>query len=112
MRKTKHTLTAIGIVLAIVLVGTWAFAGPWGMAPWMTSWGFGMGWFGIILRAAFWIGAIVAIVFLIRWLIVSPSPRGGRASSEDSALVILKRRYAGGEINKEEFRGKMKDLGY
>jgi Spy/CpxP family protein refolding chaperone len=31
MRKTKNTLTAIGIVLAIVLVGGWAFAhGPWG----------------------------------------------------------------------------------
>ena len=31
MRKTKNTLTAIGIVLAIVLIGGWAFAhGPWG----------------------------------------------------------------------------------
>ena len=31
MRKTKHTLTAIGIIVAIVLVGGWAFAhGPWG----------------------------------------------------------------------------------
>jgi hypothetical protein len=31
MKRTKNTLTAIGIVLAIVLVGSWAFAhGPWG----------------------------------------------------------------------------------
>ncbi|MFQ6079541.1 MAG: Spy/CpxP family protein refolding chaperone [Thermodesulfobacteriota bacterium] len=30
MRKTKSTVTAIGIALAIVLVGGWAFAhGPW-----------------------------------------------------------------------------------
>lgn len=31
MKKTKGTLTSIGIIVAIVLVGSWAFAhGPWG----------------------------------------------------------------------------------
>jgi Spy/CpxP family protein refolding chaperone len=31
MRKAKNTLTAMGIMVAIVLVGSWAFAhGPWG----------------------------------------------------------------------------------
>ena len=31
MRKTKNMLAAIGIIVAIVLVGGWAFAhGPWG----------------------------------------------------------------------------------
>jgi len=35
----------------------------------------------------------------------------GRVSRSDSALEILRQRYARGEINKEEFEGKKKDLG-
>lgn len=82
----------------------------WGMGPGMMGWGYGMGWFGMILMVAFWIAVIVGIVFLIRWLAVSS--RGHKTSLEDSPLEILKRRYARGEINKEEFDQKKKDLGY
>ena len=70
----------------------------------MMGWGYGMGWFWTILMAAFWIAVIVGIVFLIRWLVLSTGTVGRRARSEDSALEILKRRYARGEINKEGVR--------
>ena len=33
-----------------------------------------------------------------------------RNGGHDSALEILRQRYARGEINKEEFEGKKKDL--
>jgi putative membrane protein len=81
--------------------------GGWGHGPWMMGGGYGGGWFGGIFMIVFWIVVIVGIVFLIRWLV--QSTRGGAGSAE-SALEILKRRYANGEINKKEFEQKKKDL--
>ena len=82
----------------------------WGHGPGMMGWGYGMGWFGSILMVAFWVAVIVGMIFLIRWLVVSTRGGVSGARSEDSALEILKRRYARGEINKEEFEEKKKDL--
>jgi putative membrane protein len=47
----------------------------------------------------------VAVVLGIRWLIAQ-----GKESRTNSALEILRQRYARGEINKEEFETKRKDL--
>ena len=73
------------------------------------NWGYrgAMGWYGWIgpaLMLVFWAAVIVAIVFFIR--------RQGRASlpRDESALDILKERYARGEINKEEYEQKKSDL--
>jgi putative membrane protein len=88
--------------------------------------GWGMGWFGMIFMLVFWVLVIVAIVYLIRWLAVS-SRTGGRegrhwgaqtggregrhwGAHEDSSIEILKKRYARGEIDKEEFEEKRKVL--
>ena len=91
--------------------GQWGGHG-YGMGPGMMGWGYGMGWFGMIFMAVFWIAVIVGIVFLVRWLMLSTGTGSHRAGLEDSALEILKRRYARGEINKEEFVEKKKDLEY
>jgi putative membrane protein len=56
-----------------------------------------------------WVGAIIVIVLLIRWLLASGA--GGARRGEESALDILKKRYARGEINKEEFEEKRNGLG-
>jgi putative membrane protein len=54
----------------------------------------------------FWAAVITGGVFLVRYL-----ARQGRAEGhEHSALEILKRRYARGEIEKDEFEAKRKDL--
>jgi putative membrane protein len=98
------------LVFAKEVIAQWRGYGGWGMGPGMMGWGYGMGWFGPILMIAFWIAIIVGIVFLIRWLVVSTGTGSRRASSEESALEILKRRYARGEIEKEEFEEKRKSL--
>jgi putative membrane protein len=75
----------------------------------MYGYGYGGGdWVWIIIRLIFWIAIIVGIVFLIRWMIISTKTAHG--GSGDSALEILKRRYAKGEINKEEFEQKKRDI--
>ena len=74
------------------------------------GWGYGMSWLSHIFMAAFWIAILIGIIFLIRWLIVSSRPGSFKGGREDSALEILKRRYARGEIEKNEFEEKKRDL--
>jgi len=54
---------------------------------------------------AFWVVVIAGVVLAIRWLVTQ-----GRESRPDSALEILRQRYARGEINKEEFDARKRDL--
>jgi putative membrane protein len=77
----------------------------------MWGWEYHGGLFSIILIGLFWIAVVVAILFLIRWLMVSTRHKNCKARETDSALEILRIRYAKGEINKEEFEEKKKDLG-
>lgn len=71
----------------------------WGM---WGAWGLGM----MLIVMLFWGLAIVGIVLGIRWLITQ-----GKASRPDAAVEILRQRYARGEINKDEFDAKKRDLG-
>ena len=78
------------------------------MGPGMMG-GWGMGWFGSIFMLVLSVLVIVGLVFLIRWLI--QTTKGGAEVTRGSrALDILKERYARGEINKEEFEEKKRDL--
>lgn len=62
----------------------------------------GIGLSGMIL---FWGLLTAGTVFLIRWFI-----RETVIKREDSALEILKKRYARGEINKQEFDERQRDV--
>ena len=73
------------------------FGMPYGM---MNGYGmgYGIGIFGLI----FLILVIIGLVLFIRYI--------WERKEQESALDILKKRYARGEINKEEFEEKKKDL--
>src|SRR3989344_4252648 len=74
----------------------------------MMNFGFGpFGGFGWIFMIVFWGLVIWAIVALIRWL---TSQSHGTNTHGKSALEILQERYARGEIDKQEFETKKKDL--
>ncbi|PKN61718.1 MAG: electron transporter RnfE [Deltaproteobacteria bacterium HGW-Deltaproteobacteria-15] len=75
----------------------------------MMDWG--MGWFGGIFMLIFWILVIIGLVFLIKWLVQNTRAGSSSPRSESSrALDILKERYARGEIDKQEFEEKKRDL--
>jgi putative membrane protein len=67
----------------------------------------GLGELGAIIT---WILVIVGIFILVKWLTERGGGVGKQTPGEDSAHEILKRRYAKGEIDKEEFEQKKKDL--
>jgi len=106
----KTAIIILGVLFGLVRNGLAQRWWYWGhMGPGTEGWGYGAGWIWSIIMLAFWIAVIVGLVFLIRWLVISTGV-GGRARPEESALEILKRRYARGEIDKQEYEEKKKDL--
>ncbi len=73
----------------------------------MGGWGHWWNWLGAGYLFLFWVLVIVGIIFFVKWL-----ARQGRPAEpkKEDALDILKMRYAKGEINKEEFEQKKKDI--
>ena len=69
--------------------------------------GWGMG-FGGPFMIVLWVLVIVGVVVLVKWL-VDPSS-AGKGTRDKSALEILRARYARGEINREEYEEKRRDL--
>ena len=74
----------------------------------MFGWGFSI--FGMFLMLVFWVLVIAGIVLVVKWLVEQGRQPGGPRPSGESALDILKKRYAQGEIGREEFETKKRDL--
>lgn len=99
--------------LLIVALGVWGMSARWGgyyrgwMGPGMMG-GYGGGWLMALIMLVFWGFVVWGIIALVR---------GGRhhhyiesSHGNESALEILKRRYANGEITKDEYEQKKKDI--
>lgn len=100
------------VVLAVPVLGG-GMMGPgmmWGGGPaaaggW--TWGLGMG-LGWLMMLAFWGALIVGVVALVRWL-GGTADRSRSPAAAESALDILKRRYAAGELTAEQYQ-QMKEV--
>ena len=66
-------------------------------------------WIWMFFNIIIWILVILGIVLLVVW-VVRKTRIGERSRVEESALEILKKRYARGEISKEEYEEKKRDI--
>jgi putative membrane protein len=99
------TLLALGnfqIIGGSLLAQGRVYEWHWEMHPmWWWGWGIGM----MLMMLLFWGLVIAGLVLAVRWFLDQ-----GRHARSTTALEILKQRYAKGEINKEEFEAKKRDL--
>jgi putative membrane protein len=92
------------------MMHNWHWNDPWGHAA-GGIWG---GWLMFVLMIVIGIAVIVAIVAFLRGLMreghagtsqAAPSP-----DTRESPRDVLKRRYAAGEIDREDYQQRLKDL--
>ena len=87
-----------GVLLGQARVYEWS----WEMhSRWGWIWVVGM----ILLMLLFWGIFFLGLVVAVRWILGK-----GRRKSPDTAMEILRQRYARGEITTEEFEAKRSDL--
>ena len=73
------------------------------------GWGGGWGIFGVMHVVLWWVLIVLGIAVLAKWLFGAGTQE--RRATGSNALEILKERYARGEIGKDEFEQKKRDLG-
>jgi len=74
--------------------------------PWL--WGWGILW--MFMMMALWFLVLLGLALVVRWLWRAGPRIGTVQPPEESAMEILKKRYARGQIDKEEFEAKKRDL--
>lgn len=111
----KTALIIGGIILAVLIIVPGIFGANWGGQ----SSGFGMmggfggmmnGFGGMGLMAIVWIVFIGIIIWAIVAAVQNSTESKNQGSATGSALDVIKKRYARGEIDKAEFNEKKKDL--
>jgi putative membrane protein len=117
MNRKASLLMSLGISLALIAAGIWFLYshhyrfvfgdGRWTMPHHAMIGGSGMG----IIMIVFWVVIIGAIALAVSGMISNrhePSRREGEFGSD--ALEILRRRYARGEIDKQQYETMLRDL--
>jgi putative membrane protein len=111
MNRKTSSLLSIGISAALVAGAIWFLfhhhndmwaAGPWTMPHGMMMGGGGM----VFLMMLFWAVVLIALVLLISAVFSGRRP----SSPAESALEILQKRYARGEIDKDRFEAMRREL--
>lgn len=103
--NTVSALTGLGglaLMAGPALADSGGYGGGYG---WMHGggYGFGMGLFGIL--------AMIAVVIAVVWAVrAAGGPQGQSAHAAPSALEVLDKRYANGEVEREDYLARKKDL--
>lgn len=107
----KTVLIIAGIIVGVFFVLPWLGTGGGGqggmMGPGMMGGMGGWGWFMPFGGILFLVLIVWGIVSLFRW---GGSDDGYRSDGRESPLDILKKRYARGDISREEFEEKRREL--
>ncbi|MFO7953099.1 MAG: SHOCT domain-containing protein [Bacillota bacterium] len=113
MNRNARTAFLVGGVIVLSLIVMSFLGGCFGGWQWFNH---DMIWPGMMRGGFSFIMIVVWIVIaaLLIWAIVAATRKPGASdhleTPENSALDILKKRYARGEIDKQEFAEKKKDL--
>jgi putative membrane protein len=103
MRKGWMVIAAaIGLTLLTSACGRYDFGCGEGWGPMM-----GPGYGGMVMWMIF-LAVLIAVV--IYWLVRGEKSKTKDRSPDETPIDILKKRYAKGEITKEEFERMKKDL--
>ena len=92
-----------GLLMSCEGVGCYGGQGPGGWGS-MMHYGFGYG--GMFM----WIIFLIVVGVLIYLIVQAQKTKGQTPSQGESPLAILKKRYAKGEISKEDFDRMKRDL--
>ena len=86
------------------------FGYGYGMGPYGDGWGWMNGM--MVFGGLFWIVLLVFGVLAIRWLVRGPRRGGGypQRDRSPSSHDILKERYARGDIDRDEYLQKKRDI--
>ncbi len=74
----------------------------------MGAWGMGMMLLNFVTGVLFLALLVVGIIAGLKWIFGQGTP--GWLNPRESALEILKKRYARGEFTKDEFEAKKRDI--
>ena len=117
-RRFFKVLVALAVAAGLVLVGFWLGRGTtlaMNFYPERVRFLPMLGWGGVlsgVVSIAMWALIIGLIVWIVGGLVGRSSGAGAvPTAAPDSALDILQKRYARGEITKSEFDEMRRDLG-
>ena len=104
--KTYLKLTLLMMTGLLVSCGGQGYYGGQGPGRWGHMMYYGPGYGGMFM----WIIMLIVIGLVIYLLVQAQRTKGQTPTQNESHLDILKKRYAKGEITKEEYEGMKKDL--
>ena len=119
MNRKTSTLMSLGISAALIVGAIWFlydqhrwFGGGrgWYMPHQSMMFGYGGGYMGIVM-ILFWVVILAAVVLVISGVFSGRSSSSrGQIPPPPDAMDVLKRRYASGEIDRDQYETMKRDI--